>query len=462
MIHQLSKEILKECDIRGITGKDLSPLDAYYIGRSFGSILKKEGKLTCTVGQDGRLSSDSLRIEVIKGLLEAGIDVTYIGIVPTPMVYYGTFKLRTDSGLMVTASHNPAEYNGFKFITTTGSFHGDDIKALARIAFEGDFTSGKGTLLKRDIRREYIPYIHSFLSAGNSRRLKVVWDPGNGATAAILSDFLKDLPGEHLVICGEVDGNFPHHHPDPSLPENVKQLKAKVVEEGADLGIAFDGDGDRLGVVDGEGTLLYGDQLLVLFARDFLENNPGAVVMSEVKASQFFYDEVAALGGIPLMWKVGHTNQKEKMKAEGIGLAGETSGHIFFSENRGFDDALFAAVKLINILSHADRTLTRMVKEFPAYYDSGEIRIHLEAEERRRVVDEILERVRGAGRQVVDIDGIRVSFSGGFWMLRGSNTQPHLTIRVEARSKDGLESGLTDLYKQLELSGLTRKDYLFL
>ena len=294
----------------------------------------------------------------------------------------------------------------------------------------------------------------SFLKKSNGKELSIVWDPGNGVSAVLLKPLLEYLPGKHRIICGEVDGTFPNHHPDPSLEENVKMLQEAVIETKADLGISFDGDGDRLGVVDSEGYLLLGDQLLTLYARDLLKGNPSAIIMSEVKASQFFYDDVVAHGGIPVMWKVGHTHQKEKMKQDKILLAGETSGHIFFRENRSYDDAMFAAIKLLNILNHSKKNLTQIRKKFPVYLDSGEIRINLETKIRERIISEISERLILSGRPFVDIDGIRMPCADGFWAIRSSNTQSHLTIRCEASSAAAFDFCLKDIWEQLALSGI--------
>ncbi len=449
-----TSEIMKACDIRGVVGEELTDRDAYYVGRSFGTVLRRRNKTVCVVGYDGRLTSPQLVAEAVRGLSACGIQVVRVGLVPTPVVYFAVPALHADAGLIVTASHNPAEYNGFKFVLSDELFHGDRIREIALLSDRADFVDGEGEVRDEDIIPEYIQYIHSVLDLPFDRDLSVVWDPGNGASAAILGPFLEGLPGNHTVICGDVDGRFPNHHPDPNLKKHMEMLQQAVIENAADLGIAFDGDGDRLGVVDGEGYVLLGDQLLTLFAREFLREHPGETVMSEVKASKFFYDDVASHGGNALMWKVGHTNQKEKMLQEGIQLAGETSGHIFFAENRGYDDGLFAAVKLLNLLGHSRKSLVDIRKEFPVYHDSGEIRLALDAEMRTKVISEISKRLRADGRPIVDIDGIRVSCDDGFWLMRGSNTQPHITIRCESSSAEGLENCLQDLRHQLALSGI--------
>ncbi|MBB6482114.1 phosphomannomutase/phosphoglucomutase [Spirochaeta isovalerica] len=458
MKHTFDSDILKECDIRGVVDRNLGDQDAYFVGRGFGTMLRLKNKKNCLVGRDGRLSSKRLAESTISGLIDAGIDVVDGGLIPTPAVYFGVNALKIQAGLMITASHNPPEYNGFKFLTDEGSFHGEDIVNLGSICREGVFAVGEGLCSQRNIIPEYMDYLLKFLDTRLLKNLKVVWDPGNGAAGIILSSLLEKIPGDHILICGEVDGRFPNHHPDPSLPENTIMLSRKVLEEKADLGIALDGDGDRMAAVDGKGRLLYGDQLLVLFSRDYLRRFPGATVMSEVKASRFFYDEIFAMGGSPLMWKVGHTNQKAKMKEEAIGLAGETSGHFFFQENYGFDDGLFAAIKLLNFLNGEEDSLNEIVDSFPVYHDSGEIRVSLTSEERHRVIEELKSQLRSVGRDHTDIDGIRVSTEEGFWMLRSSNTQPHLTIRCEALTKSGLEETMNELRDLLSVAGVKKDD----
>lgn len=452
--HSLLPEILKECDIRGIYNKELFKEDAYYVGLSFGTYLIRQGKKTCIVGRDGRLSSNDLSTSIISGLNQTGIDVIDAGIVPTPAVYFGVHGLDISAGVMVTASHNPPEYNGFKFLTDENSFYGNDIQMLNDMCRSGDFAEGCGNCVPKDIKEIYVEYIYSFFSSHNRSHLKIVWDPGNGAMGVVLPDFLKLMPGTHKIICGEVDGTFPNHHPDPSVLVNTAQLRKTIIREKADLGIAFDGDGDRLGVVDSKGRLLNGDQLLLIFAREFLKESPGSTVMSEVKASQFLYDEIFAMGGKPLMWKVGHNNQKEKMKQKSIGLAGETSGHMFFQENEGFDDGLFAAVKLLNILMKNDETLAQIVDKFPKFHDSGEIRIALPTDKRHTVISQIKATLRSMGKDHHDIDGIRKKTEEGFWVIRSSNTQPHLTIRCEARTKQGYQNTIIELKEILLMVGI--------
>ncbi len=450
----LNPEILKACDVRGIVLQQLSEHDLYAIGRAFGTMLRQMDKQSCIAGYDGRESSVSLAEAAVAGLLDAGIDVTVISLVPTPAVYYAVAYLHADAGIMITASHNPAQYNGCKFVLSDGLFHGSSITDLARICENGTYCSGKGVRTDRSITREYITYLLSFLTVDPDFNPSIVWDPGNGAAAAVLRLLTDRLPGTHRIICGEVDGSFPNHHPDPSLKVNMRMLQEAVRTTGADAGIAFDGDGDRIGVVDDQAVILSGDQLLSLYARDLLRRRPGSTVMSEVKAGKLFYDEVASCGGHAIMWKVGHTNQKERMWREHIPLAGETSGHIFFEENNGYDDGLFSAVKLLNLLSDASGSLSDLRERMPIYHDSGEIRIPQSTLQSSRTLELITEALSRQGRPFISIDGLRVTCADGFWMLRASNTQPHLTIRSEAATAGGLKECLQDLTEKLQAAGV--------
>jgi phosphomannomutase len=455
MKHTFSDEIIKACDIRGVYPREFDEEDAFHIGRAFGTLLAREKQKTCIIGYDGRESSVELSRAMQEGLVQCGIDIIDIGLMPTPAVYYAVKKLTADAGVIITASHNPAEYNGVKFVLSDGLFHGRQIEELASISAEGQYFTAHvvGTCSKVDFGSAYVEHLLSALSLPLQHALHIVWDPGNGAGAAVIKQLTDSIPGKHTLICEQVDSRFPHHHPDPSQPRNLMLLSETVQAEGADFGVAFDGDADRIGVVSKSGSILQGDQLMVLFARDFLKRNPGKKVMSEVKASVFFYDEIVRLGGEPIMWKVGHTNQKEKMVQDDIQLAGETSGHIFFADNYGFDDGLYAAVRLIDIYAHTDRSLEDDVVSFPRLFDSGEIRLELPLMERMKLVEDIILALESERREIVTIDGVRVACSDGFWMLRSSNTQPHITIRCEALSQVGLDACLKDLQSHIHAAG---------
>lgn len=451
--HIFEKSILKQYDIRGVVDKNLNETDAYFVGRSYGTLLKRKyNKNSCVIGYDGRHTSPLYTENVIKGLNESGIDVVNIGLVPTPVMYFAIRFLGKGAGLVVTASHNPPEYNGFKMLTDEVPVFGEDIQQLGIYAKDGDFESGNGSIENIDIREDYFEFILSKLNTGN-RELKIMWDAGNGAVASILKDIVAKFPGTHLTMCDTVDGNFPNHHPDPSVEKNMEMLKKAVVDNNCDFGVGFDGDGDRIGIVDNEGFLLYGDQLLAILAREFLKDNPGEKVMSEVKASKILYDDIAAHGGIPVMWKPGHSAQKSKMKSDNIKLAAKTSGHVYFGENHNYDDALFAGVKMMNFLSNNNENIADIRKSFPKAYSTSEIRVEVGDDKKFEIANEIAERMKKEGRKYVDVDGIRVETEDGWWLVRGSNTQPDITTRCEALSEEGLEKCKEDLKHQINLCG---------
>ena len=348
---------MKAYDIRGVVDKEINEIDAYFIGRGFGTILRRRNLKTCILGYDGRHTSPIYAKECGKGLADSGIDVINVGLLPTPGVYFAMKHLNTDAGMIISASHNPKEYNGFKMLTQEGPFWGDDIQEIGRLAASGNFESGNGKITEnKQIRTDYINFILKQFKGGK-KVLNVVWDAGNGVVGSVLKDIISKLPGKQVAIYDEVDGDFPNHHPDPSVAKNMVLLQKAVVDGKFDLGIAFDGDGDRIGVVDNTGFLLYGDQLELIFARDFLKTHKGEKIMSEVKASMVLYNDIKEHGGIPVMWKPGHSAQKAKMKEDNIKLAGETSGHIYWGENHNFDDALYSSMKLLNIMSNSDTTI---------------------------------------------------------------------------------------------------------
>lgn len=452
--HIFEKSILRQYDVRGIVNKQINKVDAYFIGKSFGTMLQNMGRKNCIVGYDARFTSKDYSKEVIKGLTESGIDVTNIGLAPTPMVYFTVQFLKKDAGIIITASHNPPEYNGFKMLTSDDPLWGNDIQQLGKIAESGNFIEAEklGTIENKDLKQDYFNFLLNILSKNNKKKLKVCWDAGNGAVAAILDDFVKNLPGEHITICNTVDPSFPNHHPNPEIPENMKMLGEAVVKNHCDFGIGFDGDGDRIGVVDDEGFMLYGDQLLSIFARDYLKKNPGAKVMSEVSSSLVLYDDIAKHGGVPVMWKPGHSLQKVKMKEDKIELAGETSGHIFFGENYNYDDAMYASMKLINIMSNSDEKLSNIRKAFPITYSTKKINIKSNDIDKFKVPDEIAERIKSQGREVCTVEGARVNKADGWWMCRNSSTSPQMTVRCEALSPEGLEECKKELKEQLKLS----------
>jgi len=448
--HEFQPSILKAYDVRGVVDKEISNTDAYFIGKGFGTILRKRNKKNCVLGYDGRITSPDYAEKCAKGLNECGIDVVTIGLLPTPAIYYAMKALKMDAGMIISASHNPPEYNGFKMLTQEGPFWGDDIQEIGRVTKSGEFINGNGiTKENKAIRNEYIKFILSKF-VGGKRTLNVVWDTGNGADGAVIDDIVKKLPGKHKIIFGEIDGTFPNHHPDPSIAKNMVDLQKEVIDGKFDLGIAFDGDGDRLGIVDSTGYVLYGDQLLLVFARDFLKNHKGEKVMCEVKASKVLYDDIEKHGGISVMWKPGHSALKAKMKLDNIKLAGETSGHIYWGENYNFDDGLYSSMKLLNILSNSNETLAEIIKSLPKTYGTSEIRVTVGDKEKFEIAAKLAEKLRGEHKNFVDVDGVRMNLPEGWWLVRASNTQPDLTLRCEALSSDGLKIVEEDLVKQLK------------
>lgn len=455
--HTFEKSILKEYDIRGIVDKNLNETDAYFVGRSYGTLLKRKyNRKNCVIGYDGRHTSHAYTEKVIEGLNESGIDVINIGLMPTPVVYFAIQFLKKDAGIIVTASHNPSEYNGFKMLTNEDPVWGEDIQTLGRYASNGDFEFGNGKTETRDIKDDYFEFIMNILKIKNDN-LKIAWDAGNGAVAVFLKEIVGKFSGKHLTICDTVDGNFPNHHPDPAVEKNMSMLKKAVIDNECDFGVGFDGDGDRVGIIDNRGSFIYGDQLLAILARDFLKEHPGEKVMSEVKASKTLYDDITKNGGVPVMWKPGHSAQKSKMRSDKIMLAGETSGHMFYGENYNYDDAMYAAVKLMNYISNNNLLLGEIVESFPKTYSTSEIRVEAGDERKFKVIEEIAERMKSLGRKFVDVDGVRTDFADGWWLARASNTQPDITTRCEALSESGLEKCKEDLKQQLKLSGFDIK-----
>jgi phosphomannomutase len=457
--HRFHATSLREYDIRGIIGESLGAEDAFAIGRCFGSVVARAGGTKVAVGYDGRLSSPMLEDALVRGLMASGMAVLRVGLCPTPMLYYAAYALSTDGAVMVTGSHNPPNYNGFKSMLGKKPFFGKDILALGAMAASGDVVpEAQGSQKSVDVAADYVARMVQ--DYDGARGLKVVWDPGNGSGGAITEMLVKHLPGEHTVINGEIDGNFPNHHPDPTVLKNLEQIIAKVAELGADLGIAFDGDADRIGVVDGEGHMLFGDQLLVVLARDVLKSHPGATIIADVKASQVLFDEVAKAGGVPLMWKTGHSLIKQKMAETGSPLAGEMSGHTFFADKwYGFDDAPYSAVRLLGILGRTSESLADMRRALPQVLNTPELRFNCAEDRKFEVVREVQARLAAEGAEVQAVDGVRVLTEDGWWLLRASNTQAVLVARAEASTEAGLERLKASLAAQITASGLEVPDF---
>jgi phosphomannomutase len=458
--HHFDPTVLREYDIRGIVGRTLHAADAFAIGRVFGSMIATVGGTRVAVGYDGRLTSPELEQALVDGLRASGMQVARIGLGPTPMLYYTATKLETDGAIMVTGSHNPPDYNGFKMMWGRKPFFGDQILQIGRLAASGDVVpeaiGGEETVAIAD---DYVARLLADWDGGD-RMLKVVWDNGNGAAGDILDKLVASLPGEHLVLNGPIDGRFPAHHPDPTVPANLVELIAEVRARKADIGIAFDGDADRIGLVDDTGEIMFGDQLMVLLSRDVLKEHPGATIIADVKASQVLFDEIGKAGGVPLMWKTGHSLIKSKMAETGSPLAGEMSGHIFFADRwYGFDDALYAAVRTLGIVARMDGRLSDTRKALPHVINTPEVRFDCDDARKFAVIQDVAARLEAEGATVSRTDGVRVQTPDGWWLLRASNTQAVLVARCEATTDAGLDRLKAALVTQLSASGLAEPDF---
>ncbi len=462
--HEFHPTILREYDIRGIVDETLSTADARALGRAYASMIARagSGRRIC-VGYDGRLSSPDLEAALVEGLVAGGMEVTRIGRGPTPMLYYSVFHLDADGGVMVTGSHNPPDQNGFKMMIGKSSLFGEGIAEIGRIAARGDYVEGRGSLRDRPVLEDYVARLLADApkaGAPGTRALKVAWDAGNGAAAEALTRLAERLPGDHRLLYAEIDGRFPNHHPDPTVPANLEDLIAAVRAEGCDLGIAFDGDGDRIGVVDERGRILWGDQLLAILAADVLERHPGATIVADVKASQVLFDEIARHGGKPLMWRTGHSLIKTKMAETGAPLAGEMSGHIFFADGYyGFDDALYAAVRLLGILSRRTESLGALRDRLPAVVNTPELRFPCDDVRKFEIVETIRAALEADGAEVNAVDGVRVTTPDGWWLLRASNTQAVLVARCEAFDEAGLARLKADLAARLKAAGVEPPEF---
>ena len=454
MTHVFHSTSLREYDIRGIIGETLGEADAYAIGRGFGTLIARAGGGKVAVGYDGRTSSPILEEALVKGLNESGVHAVRVGMGPTPMLYYAEAVQDVDGGIQITGSHNPANYNGFKMVFQHRPFFGEDIQLLGKMAAEGDWVSGSAGSETVDIMDKYVARL---LENFDGAAYRIGWDAGNGAAGPVVEKLVHLLPGEHYTLFTDVDGNFPNHHPDPTEEKNLADLKALVAEKKLDFGIAFDGDGDRIGAIDGEGRVIWGDQLLSIFAEPVLKELPGATIIADVKASQALYDRVAELGGAPLMWKTGHSLIKSKMKETDSPLAGEMSGHVFFKHQYyGFDDALYAAIRLIRAATTLGKSVTQLRGDMPDMVNTPEMRFQVDESRKFAVVDEVLARLKAAGANVNDTDGARVNTEDGWWLLRASNTQDVLVARAEAKDERGLERLMAQIDEQLAESGLER------
>ncbi|MDW7680914.1 MAG: phosphomannomutase/phosphoglucomutase [bacterium] len=434
---KVNPNIFREYDIRGIAEKDLTDNVVEAIGKSYASYLGNSGLRKFVVGRDVRLSSERIQAALIKGIISTGADVINIGLVPTPVLYFSIVQLNADGGIMVTGSHNPIEFNGLKMCQGIASVYGEQIQQLKQIIEHGEFIKGQGTVVDKDIVDEYVRTIKSKIKL--NRKLKIVIDAGNGTAGEIAPQLWEDLGCEVIRLYCELDGNFPNHLPDPTVPKYVVDLQKLVLEHKADLGIGYDGDADRIGVIDNRGRIIYADRLIALFSRDVLKRMPQSTIVFDVKCSQALPEYIERYGGVPLMWKTGHALLKAKMKQENSPFAGEMSGHIFFGDDYfGFDDAIYASGRLLQLISESDMKLSLLMDEIPNYISTPEIRIECADEAKFDVIANLVEEFKKE-QDIIDIDGARVQFGDGWGLVRASNTQPVLVLRFEAKTEERLE-----------------------
>ncbi len=452
----LNREIFRQYDVRGIVGRDLGADTAYALGRAYAAYLKERNASgSVAVGRDNRPSGGELRDSLVRGLTESGLNVVDVGQVPTPLLYWALNHVDVVGGIQVTGSHNPPEYNGFKLSLGTESIHGEEIQKLYELAVAGKFPSGKGTVRTQSIIDSYVEDIVA-RTGKLARRLKVVVDCGNGVGALVAPQLFDALDVEWSGLFCESDGTFPNHHPDPTVVENLQDLIRAVRASGADLGVGFDGDADRIGVVDGDGTIVWGDHVLILYARDVLERTgPGQPIVFDVKCSQALPDEIRKAKGVPVMWKTGHSLMKDKMHELHAPVGGEMSGHMFFTEGfYGHDDALYGAARLIRIVAASGKSLDGILSDFPKFVSTPELRVDVEESRKFRIVEDAIAHFRKT-HEVIDVDGARVLFGDGWGLIRASNTQPVLVTRYEARSDARLTAIRSEMEQWLRAQGVS-------
>jgi phosphomannomutase len=452
--HSFDPTLLRDYDLRGRVGDTLHGVDAWALGRSFGTVVARSGGRRIAVGYDGRLSSPMLEAALIDGLTQSGIDVLRIGLGPTPMLYHAEMTSDVDGGIQITGSHNPGDQNGFKLVHRHAPFFGADIQTLGMMAAAGDWESGMGRVETVDIMDAYVARL---MQGFDGEACRIGWDAGNGAAGPVVQKLVQLLPGEHHLLFTDIDGHFPHHHPDPSQDRNLADLRALVLSKQLDFGVAFDGDGDRIGVIDGRGRTIAGDQLLGLFAQIVLKSRPGAAIVADVKTSQAVFDGIAVLGGRPDMWKTGHSHIKSRMKQIGSPLGGETTGHFFFADDYpGYDDGLYAALRLIRLVAETGWSVTALHDAMPVSIITPEWRFPVTEARKFAIVAEISARLQASGADICSIDGVRVRTDGGWWLLRASNTEAALVARAEGTTDDDLARIIAQLDAQLADSGVIR------
>lgn len=446
---EIKPEIFRQYDIRGIVNEDLTPETVNLLGKGIGTLFRRHKKSHVAVGRDCRLSSPLFFDYLSEGLRSTGCEVISLGTIPTPLLYFSIFRKNLSAGVMITGSHNPPEFNGFKIMKGRETLYGEDITSIYRIIKNKDFIKDKpGRISSLDITQEYKDFVVDNISMKN--KIKVVIDPGNGTGGPMAVPIFKRLGCEVVELNCEMDGNFPNHHPDPTLPEALEDLIKKVKETKADLGISYDGDSDRIGVIDEKGNIIWGDKLMILLCRDILPSNPGAAVISEVKASKLLYEEIENLGGRPIMWKTGHSLIKKKINEENAILAGEMSGHIFFADRFfGYDDAIYSSARVAEIVSKSDQNLSEMLSDLPQTYSTPEIRIYSSDKVKFKIVEEVKKEL-SKKYKIIDIDGVRAMFPKGWGLVRASNTQGALVLRFEADTKEDLQAIQKEVEKTVE------------
>jgi phosphomannomutase len=448
--HTFNKTILREYDIRGIFEKDLNLIDALFLGKSFATLLKKKKLKNVVIGYDGRISSLKIEKELVKGLLSKGIKVYKIGLVPTPLLYFSMYSRKLDSGIMITGSHNPPNYNGFKMLLKNKNIFGKDILDIAKISSKGEFCKNKkGKVKKISMMNKYLLFLIN--SANIKKNVKVAWDPGNGSSGKIISYLTKKLNGKHYLINEKIDGTFPAHHPDPTVLKNLKQLINLVKKKKCDFGFAFDGDGDRLGVVDDKGKIIFADKIVAFLAKDVLLGKPNSKIILDIKSSQIVFNEIKKLKGRPIFWKTGHSLIKEKMKEIKATFAGEMSGHIFFADKYyGFDDAIYASIRFLNLFSDSNKSLSKIFNNMEKSFNTPELRFNSTETEKFMIVKKLKKILKKEKKKFIAIDGVRYSTKEGWWLVRASNTQNIIVARCEAYSKENLKKVKLNLRKNLK------------
>jgi phosphomannomutase/phosphoglucomutase len=436
---EIKPEIFREYDIRGVVDKDLTQASVEVIGKAIGTYFRRHKRKEVALGRDCRLSSPSFSEALSRGLLSTGCEIVDLGIIPTPLLYFAIYHQKMEAGVMLTGSHNPPQYNGFKIMVGEETLYGEAIQNILTIIQDKDFIKKESTSRRTyDIVSEYKDYIEKNIRI--EKKLKVVVDAGNGTAGVVACPVFKKLGCEVIELNCEMDGNFPNHHPDPTLPEALEDLIHQVIKSKANLGVAYDGDGDRLGVIDDEGHIIWGDLLMVFFSQDILAHHPGAPIISEVKASKVLYEQIEKMGGRPIMWKTGHSLIKKKIKQEKALLAGEMSGHIFFADRYyGFDDAIYSSARLLELLSKSEKKLSQMLSELPKTYNTPEIRVYASDEVKFKIVEEV-KKVLSQKYPIIDIDGVRAIFPDGWGLVRASNTQEALVLRFEGDTEDALKA----------------------